>query len=292
MRMQKDPDTHANAHPLPVSDRCYRAWGPRRRRPLPPSIPDQRGPTGVPLGEERSRPCLSLPPERAGVCAHPELANCVVPGVGHHQLSGPSALSSIRTPSCRVRKPQGRTAATWGRQANSTRMPPPAFHSMLSGASKRPQPHNVFLSSRTVPAPSCQAHSPGAPPPSPKHPALATRAARVFASERARAQRPGARGRSGTQCAQLGASGGLAAPAGHTLRPADAGVRSNHSLLRGARARDPGWPPPLAPRGPAGSPGRLGHQVRSSGSARRVRRKGEGRASEIKEGAGGPERSR
>lgn len=38
-----------------------------------------------------------------------------------------------------VRKPHGHAAVTWGRQRNSTRIPPPAFRSMRSRASKCPQ---------------------------------------------------------------------------------------------------------------------------------------------------------
>lgn len=170
------------------------------------------------------------------------------------------------------------------------RIPQPAFRSMLSRASKLPT--TSFCPSRAVPAPSSQSHSPGAPPPSPKHPALATHAARVFASERARAQRPGARGRSGTQCAQLGASGGLAAPAGHTLRPGGRGrlLQSQPSPWGAGAGPWPGPPAPPAgllrllrgaPRAPRG-----GWDARSGAAGARVPRKGEGWASEIKGDAG------
>ncbi|XP_044790401.2 translation initiation factor IF-2-like [Bubalus bubalis] len=114
-------------------------------------------------------------------------------------------------------------------------------------------------------APRRRTHSPGGSLPSPRRPAPATWA---LASERARAQQPGARGLLGTQGARWGARGGPAAPARHPLRPAPAPITalSAGRGLWGPRA----GPQRPGPAGSAGSPGWLRRRVRSERASGRA----------------------
>lgn len=138
---------------------------------------------------------------------------------------------------------------------------PPATESRFPGRTGG----RAYAPRRLPRAPRRRTHSPGGSLPSPRRPAPATWA---LASERARAQQPGARGLLETQGARWGARGAPAAPARHPLRPAPAPIAalSAGRGLRGPRA----GPQRPGPAGSAGSPGRLRRWVRSERASGRA----------------------
>lgn len=188
------------------------------------------------------------------------------PGVCQHGLSGPSALSSVRTSvlPCRATS-HGHTAETWGHQGKLHTDPPARFRlsdeSGLRGARRGrasaqrrlPQPQ---AGRSTHLGPRCPPGGVRRWPPGCSHPkgrALSSRAPAGASGPSARSSVLGADWRRplGTLCGRSGA-----------------GSCSNHSPLRGARGRCPGRgrPRPAASacsKGPAGSPARLRRQVRS-----------------------------
>lgn len=237
----------AHAHPAPGS----RAAG-RRGAEFCPRQPRSRGARWCSPPGSAARPCSALHPERAGVCAHPRLTS------SRRTWGGPSAHSVVRAPVLRGgATSHGHTAVTWGRQRNSTRVPPARFPLAAESSLQMRTARARFCPAARSPAPGGRAHSPGASLPAPRRPAPATRA---LASERARAQRPGARGRTG----RTGGADPAASPPG-------AGGCSNHSPLRGARPRRL-----RALRGTRATPGRS--DARSGAAGARVRREGERRA--------------
>lgn len=178
----------------------------------------------------------------------------VVPAVARRRLSGPRARSLVRTPVLPGgATSHGHTAVTWGRQRNSARIPPARFPLTAESSLQMRTARARFCPAARSPAPGSHAHSPGASLPSPRRPAPATRA---LASERTRAQQPGARGRSGTQRAQLRARGGRGAPTPHPLRPARP-ARAAAPIT--ARSAGPSPAASARSQGPAGHPGPLGH---------------------------------
>lgn len=251
----------AHAHPAPGS----RAAG-RRGAEFCPRQPRSRGARWCSPPGSAARPCSALHPERAGVCAHPRLTS------SRRTWGGPSAHSVVRAPVLRGgATSHGHTAVTWGRQRNSTRVPPARFPLAAESSLQMRTARARFCPAARSPAPGGRAHSPGASLPAPRRPAPATRA---LASERARAQRPGARGRSGTQRAQLGARGGLGAPAPRPARPARAAAPIT-ALCAGpgpaASARSEGPGPPRAARTPGPE-----RRERASGERARGERGGGG----------------
>lgn len=175
------------------------------------------------------------------------------------------------------------------------RIPPPAFRSMRSRASKCPQRASAQQSRPSPQQPVTLTWGPAALPEAsgtchPRRPGVCIRKGARSATRRPRALRDPVRaawrvGRTGGARSAHAASWRTRASAPITALSVGRGLRA---LVRAARAS--GRPPPLAPRGPAGSPGRLGHQVRSSGSARP--KKGRGVGVGDQGGRGGKERSR
>ena len=208
----------------------------------------------------------------------------------------PAQLPSPAHPARRSRRsgpPNGNLRTPGKLRADLPARFPPATESRFPGRTGG----RTCAQLRLPRAPRRRTHSPGGSLPSPRRPAPATWA---LASERARAQQPGARGLLGTQGARWGARGGPAAPARHPLRPAPARITalSAGRGLRGPRA----GPQRPGPAGSAGSPGRLRRWVRSERASGRAsgerargrvggrRRGGEGALGRARWAGGGEER--